>query len=195
MAMKNTKILGRQVQTISAGERDVERSERWVGVSDGIDHDVFVPVTPRDQNDTDVVGILVHTSRVDGLYFGYSIVTTSDEGDGHEADDIHTSLRNLCDEYDIDNDLVVDRIAMALLSATKPTSQPNQIEFAAEALTMSVRRLAEAGMAAFKAVCVKGASLAEVEKMPEVQAVREAERAWHEAGAAYVSALIGGVEA
>jgi hypothetical protein len=117
--VNHIEIGGREVLAIDAGTRDVKNECVWRGEPHAAPRDLFVPATARETHarlfeSADVVGILIHTSDfAEGRYLGYSIVTKTE--DGNEADDIRTSLINLCRDYGIDHDVVVDRIAMALL--------------------------------------------------------------------------------
>lgn len=64
-----------------------------------------------------LVGIEVHKNGAkDGNQFGYSTAARSESAPGgYYTDDIHTSLAKLCADYKLPLDLVVDRLAVALL--------------------------------------------------------------------------------
>ena len=71
-----------------------------------------------------IVAIEIHKlppnpeAPADGNWLGYSPVWV--RGDGYETDDIHTSLAELCADYGIPLDLVLDRMAVALLRPAAP---------------------------------------------------------------------------
>lgn len=71
----------------------------------------------------------------------------------------------------------------------------SDVALAAETMTSALRRLGAAGAVAMNAMRIEGGVwFAEVENTPPMQILREADRAWHDAVAAYVAALLESTE-
>jgi hypothetical protein len=91
---------------------------QWVGADDV---DRSFPIDLSDlPSEEGIIGILVHKAgAAEENLFGYSPMTRATwpgaKPDDYETDDIHTSLPELCKDYGLPLDLVVDRMAIALL--------------------------------------------------------------------------------
>lgn len=90
---------------------------QWIGADDVA---MSVTVDLSDVEGIDIIGIEIQKLGADSdNMFGYWPMTRATwdgaKEDEYETDDVHTSLAKLCKDYGLPMDLVIDRMAIALL--------------------------------------------------------------------------------